>query len=136
MAQEHFPPIPPGSHDGEAQEAIIRKIRHGWIAALFTAVFTLGFTVYTIQRNIPGGLPDVAGLIEVGFIFLLAFGIYKRSRTAATLMLVYFLSMRILMMLHFGEVTGMAGTLLFGYFFGRAAIGTFQYHRCLESRRQ
>lgn len=115
----------------EIPEDIASPIKHGWIAACVTGALTLVLTVLP-QFSATADRDELWNLVDVGWIAALAFGIYRRSRTAATLMLCYFVLSKILMMIAEGKPTGLVVSLLFVIFYFRAMIATFRYHRFLR----
>jgi hypothetical protein len=60
-----------------------KAIKNAWIAGIISGVITL-LAIFFLA-----GI-DLFNLIDVALIFGLAFGIYKKSRAAAVIMLIYF----------------------------------------------
>ncbi len=112
---------------------ILKKIKHGWIAAIISGVMTLGVTLLAINTGALDGLYDIWSMVDVVLIFLLAFGIYKKSRFAATFMLLYFLLSKIWLIVETGKPSGLFFSLIFLYFYIQATVGTFQYHKLIKS---
>jgi len=121
-------PLPP---ERDIPDEIARPIRHGWIAACVSGTLTLLMVVVGPMVD-DGARFDAWNLLDVGLIALLAFGIYKRSRTAATVMLAYFVLSKILIMVETGKPSGLVVGLLFAIFYFRAMTATFRYHRFLK----
>lgn len=115
----------------EIPDEIASPIKHGWIAACVTGVLTLIMTVLP-QLSATADRDELWNLVDVGWIAVLAFGIHRRSRTAATLMLCYFVLSKILMMMAEGKPTGLVVSLVFVIFYFRAMLATFRYHRFLR----
>jgi hypothetical protein len=116
-------------HERDVPDDITRPITHGWVAACVSGTITLLATVIAMASG-GDGLGDGAwNLVDVGLIALLAFGIYKRSRTAATIMLAYFVLSKILIMVETGKPSGLVVGLLFAIFYFRAMTATYRYHR-------
>jgi len=112
---------------------IQKKIRSAWIAACISGVLTLAVTLIAMfGAKLPGF--DAWSLIDVAIIFGLAFGIYKKSRTCAVIMLAYFVASKIIIMVETGKPTGLLLALVFGYYFWQGVQGTFAYHRHLSTR--
>ena len=109
-------------------EEILKKIKHGWIAALFSAAMTLGATLLAMSGTEVLGF-SAWELFDVALILILAFGIYKKSRTCAVLMLVYFISAKIILMMETGKPSGLVVGLLFAIFYWQAVVGTFAFHK-------
>lgn len=112
-------------------DEIARPIRHGFVAACASGAITLLMVVTGLMASSDIRF-DAWNLLDVGLIALLAFGIHKRSRTAATVMLAYFVLSKILMMVETGKPTGLVMGLLFAIFYFRAMTATFRYHRFLK----
>jgi serine/threonine-protein kinase len=112
----------------DVPEETLKKIKHAWVAAVVSGCITLVVTVVAMSGT------DILGfsaweLIDVALIFGLAFGIYRKSRTCAVIMLVYFIASRILITMRTGRPTGIPLALVFGYYFWQGIAGTFAYHR-------
>jgi serine/threonine-protein kinase len=113
---------------------VLKNIKVAWIAGTISGVITLLVTVFAIFGQSILGF-TAWELFDVALIFGLAFGIYKKSRTCAILMFIYFVSAKILIMSETGKADGLLMGLLFAYFFARGIQGTFQYHRLLQAHR-
>lgn len=116
---------------------LAKKIRNGWIAAIIYGVIIFGVTlpdIITVELNIAS---TIFSSVDIVLIFLLAFGIYKKNRFAATAMLLYFLASRIFVNLATGTFShGWVMTLLFAYFYFQAMLGTYQYHKLAKNSRE
>jgi hypothetical protein len=108
-------------------DEILKKIKNGWVAALISAVMTLGVTLIAMSGTAVLGF-SAWELIDVALILGLAFGIYKKSRTSAVIMLVYFVASKILIMVESGKPTGLLMGMVFVYFYWQGVVGTFAYH--------
>jgi len=109
-----------------------KAIKNGWIAACvsmgMTAIImmiSLSSTGVDLGPAIDGGL---VLLIDVALMAVLAFFMYRKSRTAATIMFVYFLASKALQFMA-GDFRGIAMGVIFLFFYGRAVWGTFTWHR-------
>ena len=116
----------------DVPEEISRPIKHGWVAACVSCVVTLIATLIALSGDSAGNTDAAWNLVDVALIAGLAFGIYKRSRTAATIMLVYFVLSKVLIMMGTGMPSGLVLGLLFAIFYFRAMTATFRYHRFLR----
>ena len=114
-------------------EEVLKKIKHAWIAALFSGAITSLVVLISLMGTQILGF-SAWELIDVAMILALAFGIYKKSRTCAVLMLVYFVASKILIMVETGKPSGAVMGLLFAYFFWQGVSGTFAYHRLLKKQ--
>ena len=119
----------------EAQDMTWKKsIRNAWIAGTICGVLTLLVTLISAAGvNIPGLEFDLWNLFDVLLIFGLTFGIAKKNRVCAILMLVYFVGSKLLMWKESGSVSGLPVAIIFGYFFLQGILGTFAYHRTHET---
>ena len=114
-------------------EEILKCIRNGWIAAIFTGTITFVLMILSVKTETVSSLFDIWTSIDVILIFALALGIYKKSRFAATSMFVYFLISKILSIIVVGKPGGILMTLIFLYFYYKAMTATFSYHKLLKS---
>src|SRR3546814_18658066 len=72
----------------EVPDEILKKIKHGWVAALFSAGVTLAVTLLAMSGTEMLGF-YAWELFDVALILGLAFGIYKKSRTGDVLLLTF-----------------------------------------------
>ena len=111
------------------------KIRRAWLAGLVVGIVTVGISLlegtgYYVVVNV-----GYWGLVDAVIIFGLTFGIYKRNRIATILMLIFFVSGKILLLqepeLRYlsTESTFYYVSLSLGYFFLQGIMGTFAYHK-------
>jgi serine/threonine-protein kinase len=117
----------------EIPDEILKKIKHGWVAALISAGITLIVTLVAISGTEILGF-SAWELIDVGLILGFAFGIYKKSRACAVLMLIYFIISKIIIMAETGKPSGIVLAIVFGYYFWQGVSGTFAYHK-LKARK-
>jgi hypothetical protein len=108
-------------------EKVLKKIKNAWIAGLISIGITLIFTLVSISGADILGL-DASAFIDIFLMAIFTFGIYKKSRTCAILMLVLFIANKILMWQHSGSSSGLPLALVFLWFYTQGVIGTFQYH--------
>lgn len=116
----------------EIPEAIAKKIKSAWIAALISAAMTLLATLAAIYGKAISGF-DAWNFIDLLLILGLAFGIYKRSRTCAVEMLVYFVISKIITFADTGKASGIVLALVFMYCCWQGVVGTFAYHGPVKS---
>jgi hypothetical protein len=114
---------------------VLKKIKHGWIAAVVSAAITL-FFVLMAMSGIEIFNFSAFDLIEIGFMFGLAYGIYRKSRTCAVLNLVCFVLSKIFIVSEGGRLSSaIIGGIVFAYFYVQAIVGTFTYHKLLKQAR-
>ena len=123
------------SGDGEPAISIdvLKKIRNAWIAGLVSGGITLAVTLLAVAGMSVLGYSAVE-LIDVALVFGLTFGIYKKSRTCAVLMLVYFVISKVILMTEMRSASPMIVGLVFLYFYAMGVVGTFQYHRLIRTK--
>ena len=107
---------------------IKQKIRNAWIAGCISGSLTLLLTLLAIFGK-SFFYFSAWELIDVALVFGLVFGIYRKSRTCAVLMLVYFISAKIFIMSETGKPSGIPLALVFVYFYWQGVVGTFAYHK-------
>lgn len=117
----------------EIPNDVSKKIRNGWIAAIISGAMTFGVTLLAINTGALNGLFDIWSMVDVVLIFFLAFGIYKKSRSAATFMFAYFVFSKIWMIVETGKPSGLLLSIIFLYFYFQAMVGTYQYHKLIKS---
>jgi hypothetical protein len=107
---------------------VSKKIKSAWIAACISGAVTLAVTLFAMSGNAMLGF-TAWSLLDTGLIFGLAFGIYKKGRACAVLMLVYFVASKIILMIEAGKPSGLLVALIFGYYFWQGVVGTFAYQK-------
>lgn len=112
----------------DVPEAILKKIKNGFTAAMISGALTLLVTLYAIASSKMPGF-SAWNLVDVALIFGLGFGIYKKSRTCALLMFVYFVVSKIIMK---NNASGFFVAMIFLYFYAMCVLGTFQYHEHIK----
>ena len=121
---------------GESESTIsidvLKKIRNAWIAGLISGSITLVVTLFAIAGVSVLGYSAVE-LIDVALVFGVTFGIYKKSRTCAVLMFVYFVISKIILITEMRSASHMIVGLVFLYFYAMGVVGTFQYHRLVRT---
>ena len=110
------------------KEEALQATKTGAILACISGTLTLAVSLFAIWTNSSGRLElwnDPLIFIDIFLIFFLAYGIYKKSLTAAVVMIIYFIYARIFVGIETGQVSGIVVALVFLYFFGKAAQGAF-----------
>lgn len=121
-----------GERESTISIDVLKKIRNAWIAGLVSGSITLVVTLFAIAGMSVLGY-SAAELIDVALVFGLTFGIYKKSRTCAVLMFVYFVFSKIVLMTEMRSASPMIVGLVFLYFYAMGVVGTFQYHRLVRA---
>ena len=108
---------------------VLKKIRHGWIAVLIQAAITLVVIVMSLL-GVKLYSDPVWQLVDVLLMCGLAYGIYRKSRICAVAVLVYFVAVKIAVIVQTGRPTGIdIWSAIFAYFYVMAVVGTFTYHK-------
>lgn len=118
----------------QVPDAVLKKIRLAWMAGLFSSAVTLVLVLLALSGTSLLGF-GMAELVDVALMLGLTFGIYKKSRTCAVLMLLYFLLSKFFLFQQGAIGAGSAvSALLFVYFYVQGVIGTFAYHKHLKQK--
>ncbi len=127
------------SEDSQKNESKINtRIRHARIAAMVSGTITFAgaITIIVNQKQQGISLLNILSLIDVVFIFGMAYGIYRKSRVCAVLMFEYFLFSKVFNISaspHFNTGVFMIG-IIFLYFMFQGISGTYAYHKCKSCR--
>lgn len=109
----------------EAPVEVHRQIRDAWICATASGVITLVATLIGMAKDAGAAWQ----LLDVAIILGLAYGIYRRSRACAVLMLVYWIGAKAYEIAETGRFSGWILAVLFAAAFAYGIKGTFAYHR-------
>ncbi len=109
-------------------EKATRAITTDWILTLLVGGSNI---VLTIAYAMGGTIRDITLFNWIDFVvtFALAFGIYKKSRIAAGIWLVYYLVTQLLIWLDSGVAGPPVFPIIFLYFFFQGFRGTMAYHQ-------
>ncbi|MEZ4513596.1 MAG: hypothetical protein R3C62_17150 [Chloroflexota bacterium] len=108
----------------QAEKAIKDAVVVGLIAIVVTVMLTL---VYASGAGLAHIDPwNVADLIIMG---LLVYGIHRKNRFAATIMPIYYLSVKTVLWVGEHVFIGVPLALIFAYFFVRGAQGAWAYYK-------
>ena len=119
----------------EVPDKVLKKIRTAWIACLVSAGMTLVMVAVVIATGRSTlGLQGPIDLVDVAFILGMAFGISRKSRVCAVLMLVYFAFSKYLIIRATGQLSGVWLGVVFLYFYAQGVVGTFEYHKLRKAR--
>ncbi len=113
--------------------AVFRDIRNAWIAAVISGTISLIVVMVSVSYVQVLGI-DAWDFFDVALIFGLAYGVYRRSRVCAVLLLVHFICARWYMLQHGASLSGLSlvFALMFVYFYFRGVIGTFRYQKAMR----
>jgi hypothetical protein len=124
-------PEPTIPSSGELQLAC-RRIKNAYVGGVIRGTATLIFTVAAIHSGSSILGMDAWTLFDVGMIYGLTYGVYKRSRVCAGMLFGITLIGGVVMLIDAPVGSGLPpifGSLLFGYHFFRGFQGTMTYHR-------
>lgn len=108
-------------------------IKNAWMAGIVSGVITLIVTAVAMYGYSFMGF-SALNLLDVALIFGLTFGIYRKSRVCAVIMLIYFIGSKIYLWMDTGKLSGLPLALVFGYYFFQGVLGTFAYHSNADTR--
>ncbi len=126
MDNPYQPPVAAlSTPEVEIPDELAKDIRNGWVAACISGVFTLVIVLIAVS-----GTPilnfDAWAFLDVALIFGLAFGVYRRSRVASTILLIYFVISKILLIVASGQASGIVMAIIFGMYYTKAMIATYK----------
>ena len=108
------------------------QIKLAWQAGIVSGIITLILVLLSLVGYDFTGLIDASALIDVCLRFGLSFGIYKKSRIAAVLMLVYFALCQAWIIIETKTFPGLIPGI-FIILFLRGVQGTFTYRKLSKS---
>jgi hypothetical protein len=113
---------------------ILKQIRNATMAACISGGLTLALSLLGAMLGSVLGL-NAWSLLDAALIFGLAYGLHRRSRVCAVLLLIYWIGAKALQAM--GNPTAAAGgalfALLFGWFYLQGVLGTFRYQAWLKA---
>lgn len=110
----------PGEISGKIRGAVIAGLIIAAIQAVLVALALAGAQQLGVDAWVS---------IDVAIGLALVYGVHRKSRVCAVLLLSYFLLGRILLMIQSGMPGGLVVTAVVAYYYGRGVLGTFEYHR-------
>ena len=134
MDDMRYSPPKAAVDDRAGQEAfvappeVMKLIRAGCLAGVISAAITLVVTLVAIAGNPVLGF-NAASFADVLVIVGLTLGIWRKSRTCAVLMLIYFLISKYLLLRQGFNPAGIVIAILFAWLYVQGVRGTFEYHR-------
>lgn len=113
----------------------LKAMRHGAAAAVASAAMTAAAMALAVSGAGAGAMAYFADpwlLLDVAVMLGLAWGVHRRSRTAAVLLLLTFVAARFALAVDTGRVPFPVLSLVLVWFFARAIQGAFVHHRLLR----
>lgn len=107
-------------------------MRHGAVAAVVSAVVTATVGAMALSGSVAESMAAFADpwlLLDAALMLALAWGVHRRSRTAAVLLLLTFVAARISLAVDIGRFPFPVLSLLMAWFFAQAIRGSFVHHR-------
>jgi len=133
-AAPHAHGAPSAASLAKAPDIILHMIMAGWIVAGANAAINLITAILIFATGHPSVGFGIVVSVDVVVMGALAYGVSRKSRVAALLLLGYYLLGRVLIL-----ITGNASNLTFAVLallaYLAAAKGTFDYHRWLQQER-
>lgn len=124
----------------EAPREITSPIKHMWIMLTVMAAFALIGGLGSLFLSSGNKLVLLLPLVVLAAVYLaLAFGVYKRSRTIATIVLVFCAFAALGGLLNIlqgkGSLPGLSFMAVFAFVSVRGTLATFRYHRHMRDVR-
>jgi hypothetical protein len=107
-------------------------IKHAWIVGVVTAAMTLFASLLPLFGVSLVGF-NLWTLTDFVLIAGLTFGISRKSRTCALIMLVYFVVSKSMFVAATGDIASAALGAIFAYFFFQGVRGAFAWHRLAKA---
>ncbi len=115
-----------------SEEACLAAIKNGLIAGLVSIGLTLLVSlIATFSGSDDATLnyfADPSVFIDIVLMAIMVFFIYKKSRTAASCMFLYFVFSKYIQWTDLGEIQGLPMTLIFTFLYFNAMRSTFIWH--------
>lgn len=133
MSQHNHQPVrtmkqPTSASSAVPQQKALTRIRNAWIAGLISTVVTSFFVALAVSGTSLAGFTAWEA-IDVGVTAALTFGIFRKSRICAVLMLIYFTACKVIFLVNTESTSGLAITLAFIWIYVNGVLGTFAYHK-------
>lgn len=112
----------------DAQAVAEKRIRDAWVMGIAAGIISILLTmIYATGAGFAH--VDPWAWIEIVVIFVLSFGIYRKSRLSAILLLLFYVGSRVIFWIDEQTLIGIPMALVFGYFFLQGVRGTIDIHR-------
>ena len=116
----------------DSEETCLAAIKNGWVAGLVSIGLTLLIVLIGMfsgtENTTVNYFADPTIFIDIVLMVVMVFFIYKKSRIAATCMLLYFVLSKYIQWTDLGEAQGVPMALIFTFFYFNAMRGTFVWH--------
>lgn len=119
------------------RESCARAIKNGGIAGLISAGLTgtlAAIGLFTKSSdNLFNNFLDPWSLVDAVFIATLAYFVFRKSRVASTLLVVYFVIAKAVTWIAYGKVIGLPGSIIFFLFYFTAMRATYRWHKLYKA---
>ena len=114
------------------QESCAKAIRNGGIAAMISAVITgvfgiAGFFTSSTDKDLNYFLEPWI-LVDAIFVVVLGIFVFRKSRIASTLLVIYFVGAKLIMWFELGTAKGLFMAIIFFLYYVTAMRGTYIWH--------
>jgi hypothetical protein len=114
------------------QDSCAKAIKSGGIAAMLSATVTGAFAISAFFTSSSDKtlnyFLDPWLLVDLILILVIGFFIFRKSRVAATLMVIYFVGSKLLIWIDLGEPKGLVMSIILLFFYVTAMRGTYIWH--------
>jgi len=114
------------------QDSCVKAIKYGGIAAMVSAAITGVFGVAGFSMNAPDKainyFLDPWILVDVALLVVLGIFVFRKSRVAATILVLYFVASRLMVWSAVGEMKGWFVAVIYLFFYVNAMRGTYVWH--------
>ena len=112
-------------------------IKRAWIAGVIVVLITSIIAFISIRGQDVLGLGyDKWIIVDILVFAVLTFGVAKKSRVCAILLLTFFVIGKISLFIQMKEPTGIGASLVWIFFFFQGVRGTFSYHRIIKQEKE
>ena len=108
---------------------IAKKIKNAWVAGLISSGITLVLILIVVLGGPSIGGIDAWSLADCAVFLGLTYGVYRKSRACAVLLLALYAAEKIFGWSTTGSLKGLPVALVIMWFMAQGIVGTFQYHR-------
>jgi hypothetical protein len=117
-------------------ETAVKKCRNAGVAACVQGIISLALVIYAINAGPGSDNPtidyynDPYLFVDIVIIFMLAAGLFLRSRTAAVMTLIYFILSKVMFIADTGKFSGIAISLIFIYLYYQGSLAHLRTRGC------
>ena len=115
-----------------SEASCLAAIKGGWVAGLISIGLTLVIMLIGMNTNTNDKtilyFSDPTVFIDLAFVVVMVFFIYKKSRIAATSMFIYFVAAKYIQWIDLGAIQGLPLAVVFVFFYFNAMRGTYVWH--------